>query len=101
MEGLRIAGLAVCLIGFVITLIVAARNRSRAWYAIAAWLFLGHLGLFYAVRILDLQTFLVFPLSVENLNIWSTAIHIQAALTFTIITLPMLMGQKFGEFNNA
>jgi hypothetical protein len=96
MEQLRLATLAVAIIGLLVVFWAAWHHRGRAWYVLPATLYLGHLGLFYLVRVLKFPSFLGIPLTPENINLWSVTIHIQAAITVTYKAVMMITHNIIG-----
>lgn len=75
---IRYAILAVSLAAIVVWL-VFARKSGKPAYALAACLYLGNLALFSLARLCAPGAF-----DLQTLNIWSLAIHLQAALTLLL-----------------
>jgi predicted membrane protein len=97
MEQLRLLTLIVAIIGLAAVIQAALRHRKRFWYVVPAVLYLGHLGLFYFVRVMDYQSIFGIALTPANINLWSVSIHIQAALTITIKAVTMINGKILGD----
>ena len=97
MEQLRLLALTVAVIGLAAVSQAALRHRKRAWYVVPAVLYLGHLGLFYFVRVMDYPCLFGIALTPANINLWSVSIHIQAALTVTIKAVLMINGKILGD----
>ena len=97
MEHLRLLALTVAVIGLAAVSQAALRHRKRFWYVVPAVLYLGHLGLFYFVRVMDYPCLFGIALTPANINLWSVSIHIQAALTVTIKAVLTINGKILGD----